>query len=99
MIGPNVTLATGTHPINPDLRMAGAQYNLAINIEDNVWIGANVVVMPGVTIGKNTIIGAGSIVTKSIPSDVIAVGNPCKVLREITNEDCKTDWSTVYSPK
>lgn len=89
MFGPNVTLATAGHPIHPELRSKQAQYNLPIAIGRNVWIGANVVVLPGITIGENTVIGAGSIVTKDIPSNVIAVGNPCKVLREISEKDMK----------
>ena len=89
MLGPNVVLSSGTHPIEPKLRSKQAQYNLPIHIEDNVWIGANCVVMPGITIGKNSIIGAGSVVTKDIPSDVIAVGSPCKVIREINDKDKK----------
>lgn len=87
MFGPNVVLTSGTHPISPELRQRKAQYNLPITIENNVWIGSNVSVMPGVTIGKDTIIGAGSVVTKSIPSGVVAVGSPCRVLRSITEED------------
>ena len=83
MIGPNVVLCTGTHPVSPRLRAKEAQYN------KRVWIGANTMVMPGVTIGENSIIGAGSVVTKDIPANVIAFGNPCKVYREITEEDEK----------
>lgn len=87
MIGPNVTLATATHPISPRLRKEAYQYNLPISIKDNVWIGAGVVVLAGVTIGENSIIGASSIVTKDIPANVIAYGNPCKVIREINEND------------
>lgn len=87
MIGPNVTIATAGHPINPDLRRNVAQFNIPVHIGDNVWIGANTVVLPGVTIGENTVIGAGSVVTKDIPSNVVAVGNPCRVLREIGERD------------
>lgn len=87
MLGPNVTLACGTHPISPTLRLRGAQYNLPIIIEDNVWIGGNVIVCPGVTIHKNSVIGAGSVVTKDIPEDVIAFGVPCTVQRKITAQD------------
>lgn len=88
MFGPNVTLATAGHPILPELREAyGYQYNLPIHIGRNCWLGAGVVVLPGITIGDNTVIGAGSIVTKDIPSDVVAVGNPCKVLRKINEHD------------
>lgn len=89
MIGPNVTLCSATHPIEPNLRKKQAQYNLPVYIEDNVWLGANCMIMPGITIGENSVIGAGSIVTKNIPSNVIAVGNPCKVLRQITEHDKK----------
>lgn len=87
MIGPNVTLATAAHPIYPSLRQEGIQYNMDIHIEDNVWIGAGVIVVPGVTIGKNSIIGAGSVVTRDIPANVVAVGNPCRVLRKIGERD------------
>lgn len=87
MIAPNVTIATATHPIDPALRKYGLQYNKPVHIGNNVWIGAGVLVLPGVTIGDNSIIGAGSVVNKDIPSNVVAVGNPCKVLREITQED------------
>lgn len=89
MIGPNVVLATGTHPVEPKLRGKQAQYNLPIHIEDNVWLGAGCIVMPGITIGENSVIGAGSVVTKDIPSNVVAVGNPCRVLREINDNDKK----------
>lgn len=87
MFGPNVTISTGTHPIHPTLRSKQAQYNVPIYIEDNVWIGANAVILPGVRIGENSVIGAGSIVTKDIPANVVAVGSPCKVMREINEHD------------
>lgn len=87
MIAPNVTLATGTHPVLPELRQKAYQYNLPITIGKNVWLGAHVVVLPGVTIGDNTVIGAGSVVTKDIPANVVAYGNPCKVVREISEHD------------
>ena len=87
LIGPNVTLVTAAHPIDPDLRRKTYQFNKDIHIEENVWIGANVVVLPGVTIGKNSIIGAGSIVTRDIPSDVVAFGAPARVHRKITDDD------------
>ncbi|AUV86287.1 sugar O-acetyltransferase [Vibrio campbellii] len=87
MIGPNVTIATAGHPIDPDLRRDVAQFNMPVRIGDNVWIGANSVVLPGVTIGENSVIGAGSIVTKDIPANVVAVGNPCRVLREVGQHD------------
>ena len=83
MLGPNVTIATAGHPIDPTLRARGLQYNLPVRIGKNCWLGAGVIVMPGITIGDNTVIGAGSVVTKDIPSGVVAVGNPCKVLREV----------------
>lgn len=87
LIGPNVTLVTASHPISPTLRKSGIQYNKPINIGKNVWIGAGVIVFPGVSIGDNTVIGAGSLVTKDIPANVLAYGSPCKVVREITKDD------------
>ena len=89
MFGPNVTLATAGHPILPALREKAYQYNMPVKIGRNCWLGAGVVVLPGVTIGDNTVIGAGSIVTKDIPANVVAVGNPCKVLRSIGDRDEK----------
>ena len=87
MFGPNVTVATAGHPILPELRQKGLQYNMEVRIGKNCWIGAGSVILPGVTIGDNTVIGAGSIVTKDIPANVVAVGNPCRVLREINEHD------------
>ncbi len=87
MLGPNVVLATAGHPILPELRPLAYQFNLPIHIGKNCWLGAGVIVLPGVTIGDNSVIGAGSIVTKDIPANVVAVGNPCKVLREINDHD------------
>lgn len=87
MIGPNVTIATAGHPICPELREKGYQYNLPVKIGKNCWLGAGVVVLPGITIGDNVVVGAGSIVTKDLPSNVVAVGNPCRVLREIGEHD------------
>lgn len=87
MFGPNVTVATAGHPILPPLRERGLQYNMPVRIGKNCWIGAGVVIVPGITIGDNTVIGAGSVVTKDIPSGVVAVGNPCRVLREIGERD------------
>ncbi len=87
MIGPNVTLATAGHPIDPEYRENVAQFNVPIHIGRNVWIGANCVVLPGVSIGENSVIGAGSIVTKDIPANVVAVGNPCRILRQIGEHD------------
>ena len=89
MFGPNVTVATAGHPIDPELRYQAMQYNIPVHIGNNVWIGANAVVLPGVTIGDNSVIGAGSVVTKDIPPNVVAVGNPCRVLREISEHDKK----------
>ena len=87
MIGPNVTICTTGHPVYPLYREMGAHYSLPIHIGNKVWIGANSVVLPGVTIGENSVIGAGSIVTRDIPANVVAVGNPCRVIREITERD------------
>lgn len=102
MLGPNVTIATAGHPIDPELRKRGLQYNLPVRIGKNCWLGAGVIVMPGITIGDNTVIGAGSVVTKDIPSGVVAVGNPCKVLREVGEHDKiyywrdkKIDWDEL----
>ncbi|WP_150271427.1 sugar O-acetyltransferase [Paenibacillus tepidiphilus] len=87
MFAPNVSIYTAGHPVHPDSRNSGYEYGIAITIGDNVWLGGNVVVNPGVTIGSNVVVGAGSVVTKDIPGNVIAVGNPCRVVREITEED------------
>ena len=87
MIGPNVTIATAGHPIDPALRSVQAQYNMEVHIGKNVWIGGGCVLLPGVSIGDNTVIGAGSIVTKDIPANVVAYGNPCRVIREIGEHD------------
>lgn len=87
MIGPNVTIATAAHPIAPELRQKSLQYNLPVKIGANCWIGAGAVILPGVTIGDGSVIGAGSVVNKDIPANVVAVGNPCKVLRPITQND------------
>lgn len=89
MFGPNVTIATAGHPIDAELRRKGLQFNKDVYIGENAWIGAGVIIMPGVHIGKNTVIGAGSVVTKDIPDNVVAVGNPCKVLREVSEKDKK----------
>ena len=87
LFGPNVTVVTANHPIAPELRAKALQYNKDVHIGENVWIGANVVIVPGVHIGKNSVIGAGSVVTKDVPENVVAVGNPCRVLREIGERD------------
>ena len=87
MFGPNVVLATAGHPLLPELREAGYQYNAPVHIGQNCWLGAGVIVLPGVTIGDGAVIGAGSVVTKDIPPRTVAVGNPCRVLREIGERD------------
>ncbi len=87
MLGPNVTVATAGHPLLPELREKAYQYNMPVHIGKNCWLGAGVLVVPGVTIGDNTVVGAGSVVTKDLPSGVIAVGNPARVLREINESD------------
>lgn len=87
MFGPNVTIAAAGHPILPELRRQVYQYNAPVHIGENCWIGAGVVIVPGVTIGDNAVVGAGSVVTKNIPPNVVAVGNPCRVLREINEHD------------
>lgn len=87
MFGPNVTIATAGHPILPMLRRQAIQFNMPVHIGENVWVGVGAVILPGVTIGDDTVIGAGSVVTKDIPSGVVAVGNPCRVMREIGERD------------
>ena len=87
LFGPNVTVATAGHPINPTLRQKAYQYNAPVTIGKNCWIGAGAIIVPGVTIGDNVVIGAGSVVTKDIPSNVVAVGNPCRILREVGEKD------------
>ncbi|MDS0525804.1 galactoside O-acetyltransferase [Clostridium sp. SHJSY1] len=87
LIAPNVTIAVTGHPVHPELRQHGEMYAFPVTIEDYVWIGSGVIICPGVTIGKNSVIGAGSVVTKDIPANSIAVGNPCKVIREINDND------------
>lgn len=86
-VAPNCCLSTAGHPLDSQQRNTGLEFAKPIVIGDNVWIGASVTIIPGVTIGNDTVIGAGSVVTKDIPSGVIAVGNPCRVLREITEAD------------
>ena len=102
MFGPNVTIATANHPIDPTLRAKGLQYNKDVYIGENTWIGAGVIIVPGVRIGKNAVIGGGSVVTKDIPDNVVAVGNPCRVLREVGERDKiyfykdeEIDWATI----
>ena len=102
MFGPNVIVATAGHPLCPELRERGLQYNAQVHIGKNCWIGAGAIILPGITIGENSVIGAGSVVTKDIPANVVAVGNPCKVLREIGDYDREVyfkgrriDWSAL----
>ena len=87
LIAPNVTMSTTNHPMHYMARSRGEMYCKRVVIEDNVWIGSNVVICAGVTVGKGSVIGAGSVVTKDIPANVIAVGNPCRILRELTKEE------------
>jgi acetyltransferase-like isoleucine patch superfamily enzyme len=89
MLAPNVSIYTAGHPLHPDSRNSGYEYGIPVTIGDNVWIGGNVVILPGVTIGSNAVIGAGSVVSKDIPAWSLAVGNPCRVIRKITEEDRK----------
>lgn len=87
MFGPNVIVATAGHPIWPELRRQGYQYNASVHIGKNCWIGAGAVILPGVTIGDNVVVGAGSVVTKDLPDHVVAVGNPCRILRRVNEHD------------
>lgn len=86
-IAPNVSIYTAGHPIHPDARNSGYEYGLDVTIGDSVWIGGNTVILPGVTIGNNVVIGAGSVVNRNLPDNVIAVGNPCRIVREISQAD------------
>lgn len=102
MIGPNVTIATAGHPILPQLREKAYQYNASVHIGKNCWIGAGAIILPGITIGDNVVVGAGSVVTKDLPSNVVAVGNPCRILREINEHDSefyfkdkKINWDEI----
>ena len=87
MFGPNVVVATAGHPILPELREQGYQFNMPVHIGRNCWLGSGAIVLPGVTIGDNVVVGAGSVVTKDLPDNVVAVGNPCRVLREVGERD------------
>lgn len=87
LLAPNVSIYTAGHPIHPDSRNSLYEYGIDVNIGDNVWLGGNVIVCPGVTIGSNCVIGAGSVVTRDIPDWSLAAGNPCRVIRKITEED------------
>jgi len=87
LLAPNVAIYTVNHAFNAERRRAGLEYALPVTIGNNVWVGGNTVILPGVTIGDNTVIGAGSVVTRNIPANVLAAGNPCKVIRPITEDD------------
>lgn len=87
MLGPRVTISAASHPVDPELRRQAYQYDLPVVLEENVWVGAGATILPGVTIGKNSVIGAGSVVDRDIPPDVVAAGVPCRVLREIGPRD------------
>lgn len=102
MFAPNVIVASASHPVESSLRKRALQFNLPVKIGNNVWIGAGAVILPGITVGDNSVIGAGSVVTKDIPPNCLAVGNPCKVLREIGEhdkiyyyKDRKIDWENL----
>lgn len=89
LFAPNVSIYTAGHPVHPDTRNTMYEYGISVSIGNNVWVGGNVVICPGVHIGDNVVIGAGSVVTRDIPDNVIAAGNPCRVIREITEADRK----------
>lgn len=91
MFGPRVNVFTAGHPTDPEIRAEMLEYGYPITIGNNVWVGGNTTINPGVTIGDNVVIGSGSVVTKDIPSNVVAAGNPCRVIREITEKD-KEFW-------
>jgi len=103
-VGPNVTIATANHPLMPRLRRQEMQYVKDVHIGENAWIATGSIILPGVTIGKNSIIGAGSVVTRDIPDNVLAVGNPCRVVRELGEHDReyffrdeRIDWDEINS--
>lgn len=83
MLAPNVQIYTAYHPMDAQLRNSGIEYGSPVKIGNNVWIGGGVIITPGITIGDNVVIGAGSVVTKDIPSNTVAVGNPCRVIKKI----------------
>ena len=99
MFGPNVVVAAAGHPILPALRRQGLQYNAPVRIGCNCWIGAGALIMPGVTIGDNTVVGAGSVVTGDLPANVVAVGNPCRVLRPIGGKDRRVYFKDLRIPE
>ena len=98
MFGPNVVLDTAAHPILPAARAEGLQFNLPVRIGRNCWIGAGAVILPGITIGDNTVVGAGSVVTRDLPDNVVSVGSPCRVLREIGKQDREFYWRDRRMP-
>lgn len=87
LFGPGVNIYTAGHPVHHELRSQDYEFALPVTIGDNVWIGGNVIINPGISIGNNSVIGSGSVVTKDIPDNIVAAGNPCKILRNITDED------------
>ena len=102
LFGPGVVVATANHPLNPELRKFEMQYNRDVYIGENVWIGAGAIILPGVHIGKNSVIGAGSLVTRDVPENVLAVGNPCRVVKDIGERDKeyfyrddRIDWNNL----
>ncbi|MBR5535185.1 MAG: sugar O-acetyltransferase [Clostridia bacterium] len=99
LFGPNVTVATAGHPIDPALRATACQFAVPVKIGKNCWIGAGAIILPGVTIGDGTVIGAGSVVTRDIPSNVVAVGNPCRVLRPVDERDRKYYYKDLKIPE
>ncbi|EHK91550.1 sugar O-acetyltransferase [Aggregatibacter actinomycetemcomitans] len=98
MFAPNVSLYTVGHPVDPELRLAGWEQALPITIGNNVWLGGNVVVLGGVTIGDNAVIAAGSVVTKDIPANTVAVGSPCRVVRQVNAAD-RENYLRTYQPQ
>ena len=95
LFGPRVCVFTPNHPIDAEIRNTGLEYGKSVHIGDNVWVGGNTVINPGVTIGNNVVIGSGSVVTKDIPDNVVAAGNPCRVIRPITDDD-KKYWQQQF---
>jgi galactoside O-acetyltransferase len=94
MLAPNVTITTTGHPVHPDLRRGGSQFSAPVRIEDDVWIGAGAVLLPGVVIGAGSVVGAASVVTGNVPAGVVVAGSPARIIREITDDD--RDWT--YRP-
>ena len=84
LLGPNVQIIAGTHPTDPVIRKSGLEYGLPITIKDGAWIGAGAIILPGITIGENSVVGAGSVVTKDVPDNVVVAGNPARVLRKVS---------------